>query len=100
MKLNWDNWAYGLGSAVIGGGSSAVVGGIVSALAFHVDITTWEGARKIISIMCANFVVAGVFSLFFYLKQSPLPAVMVESKTVTATITTETTQKPETKGTP
>ena len=34
MKLDWDKWFYGLGSAIVGGGSSAVVGGIVSGIAF------------------------------------------------------------------
>lgn len=73
MKLQWDKWLYGLGSAIVGGGSSAVVGGIVSVIAFHVDVTTWAGAVKIMSVMAANFTVAGVFSMFFFLKQSPLP---------------------------
>lgn len=73
MRLKWDQWFYGLGSAIIGGGSAAVVGGIVSALAFHVDVTSWNGAIKVMSVMLANFVVAGFFNMFFYLKQSPLP---------------------------
>lgn len=73
MKLKWDQWLYGIGSAVIGGGSSAIVGGAVSIVAFKVDVTTWAGALKIMSIMLANFSLAGFLSMFFYLKQSPLP---------------------------
>lgn len=73
MKLAWDKWALGLGKAIIGGGSSAVVGGLVSVIAFKVDITSWAGAIKIMSVMLANFSVAGFLSMFFYLKQSPLP---------------------------
>lgn len=74
MKLRWDKWLYGLGSAVIGGGSSAVVGGFVSVVAFKVDVTTMAGAQKIMAVMFANFAVAAFFSLFFYLKQDPLPS--------------------------
>lgn len=92
MKLNWDNWLLGVGSAFIGGGSSAIVGGLTSMAAFHVDVTTWDGAKKIISVMFINFILAGATSMFFYLKQSPLPTVVTETKTVTATVTTETTK--------
>lgn len=79
MKLNWDKWLYGMAGAIVGGGSSAVVGGIVSAFAFKVDVATWIGAFKIISIMLANFAVAGFFSMFFYLKQSPVPPPVEEN---------------------
>jgi len=81
MKLLWDKWLYGLFSGVIGGGSSAVVGGITSALVFKVDVTTWSGALKIMSVMGINFAVAGWFAFFFYLKQSPLPPPEPETKT-------------------
>lgn len=73
MKLRWDRWAYGIGSAIIGGGSGSVVGGITSAVVFKVDVATWAGATKILSVMAIQFAIAGAFSMFFYLKQSPLP---------------------------
>lgn len=73
MKLRWDKWLYGLGSAFLGGGASAVVSGITSMAAFHVDVTTWAGALKIMSVTGINFVITGAFSMFFYLKQEPLP---------------------------
>lgn len=111
MKLDWDKWLYGLGSAIISGGSAAVTGGIVSALAFKVDVTTMAGAFKIVGVMFAQFLVAGAFGMFFFFKQSPLPPVETEttetvrqssdargntmseaSKTVTTTPVAQTTE--------
>lgn len=90
MKLNWDNWLLGVGSAFIGGGASAVVSGLTSSLAFHVDVTTWAGMVKMLTLMLINFVLTGSVSMFFYLKQSPLPTVVTETKTVTSSVKTET----------
>lgn len=75
MKLNWDKWLYGIFSAIIGGGSGAVVSGVstmlVSPSTFNVQ--TWQGVVRVLSVMGINFILTGAFSMFFYLKQSPLP---------------------------
>ncbi len=99
MKLRWDNWIYGLGSAIIGGGSGSVVGGITSAIVFKVDVTTWRGAGQILAVMAIQFIVAGAFSMFFFLKQSPLPAVET-TVTDTLTVTKTTTSENKTETTP
>lgn len=81
MKLRWDKWLYGLGAAVIGGGSSAVVSGVSSMLISPstFNVSTWDGALKVFSLMGVNFVLSAALSMFFYLKQSPLPSAVPES---------------------
>lgn len=76
MKLRWDKWLYGLGAAIIGGGSSAVVSGVSSMLISPTtfNINTWTGAVKVFSLMGVNFCLSATLSMFFYLKQSPLPS--------------------------
>lgn len=75
MKLRWGKWLYGLGTAAIGGGSGAVVSGFTNiALAPNTfNFTTTDGAMKVLLAMAINFAVVGAFSMFFYLKQAPLP---------------------------
>jgi hypothetical protein len=82
MKLMWDKWLYGLGSAVIGGGSGAVVSGVSTMLIAPslFNVTSWAGVAKVFSVMAINFVLTGGLSMFFYLKQSPLPAEVDETK--------------------
>lgn len=75
MKLRWDKWLYGLGSAIIGGGAGAVVSGFTN-IAIAPDtfnLSTPAGAWKVLLAMGINFATVGAFSMFFYLKQSPLP---------------------------
>lgn len=75
MKLRWSKWLYGLGSAVVGGGAGAVVSGFTSIILApdQFNLTTGHGALKVVAAMAINFGVVGFFSMFFYLKQSPLP---------------------------
>ena len=75
MKQQTEKWLYGLGSAVIGGGSGAVVSGI-TAMGFASDkfnLTDSHGIFRLIGLMLTNFIFSGILSAFFYLKQSPLP---------------------------
>ena len=75
MKTTTQRWLYGLGSAVIGGGSSAVTRGSTS-MGFAPDkfnLANTSGVLHLLGLMFANFVVSGVLSAFFYLRQSPLP---------------------------
>jgi len=75
MKETTSRWLYGLGSAIVGGGASAVVSGITS-MGFAPDkfnLASLSGIGRLAALMAANFVVSGIFSAMFYLKQSPLP---------------------------
>jgi hypothetical protein len=83
MKLRWDRWLYGIGSAIIGGGSSAVCGGLGSVLIAPetFNVSDWPGATNVLKMMAINFVLTGALSMFFYLKQSPLPAPQDEKTT-------------------
>jgi len=86
MKTQTQKWLYGLGSAMIGGGSSAVTGGLTS-MGFAPDkfnLSNSSGVWHLLGLMLANFVVSGALSAFFYLRQSPLPP---ESTGNTETIT-------------
>ena len=85
MKLKWDRWLYGLGSAVIGGGAGAVVSGVtniaISPATFN--LTTADGAWKVVLAMGINFGVVAFFSAFFFLKQSPLPPAEGDTEHIT-----------------
>lgn len=86
MKLRWDKWLYGLGSGIIGGGAGAVVAGLASMLLAPqtFNVTSWDGVVKAASMMGACFVINGFISMFFFLRESPLPP---ESTGNTETIT-------------
>ncbi len=75
MNARTKKWLYGLGSAVIGGGSGAVVAGFtnIAIAPGTFNLTTLDGALKVMISMLVNFLIVGFFSLFFYLKQAPLP---------------------------
>lgn len=72
-QLDWSQWLYGLLYALIGGGSTAVCGGIaVTAIdADHFKVGSWNQ----IKVMLTMFLVSGVWNMFGYLKQHPLPEV-------------------------
>lgn len=83
MKLLWNKWLYSIGSAIIGGGAGAVVSGISTMLIApgQFNVTSWSGAFHVMSIMAINFVLTGILSAFFYLKQSPLPPLEADQPT-------------------
>jgi len=75
MSSKVEHWLYGLGSAMIGGGSAAIVSGVTS-MGFDPDkfnLTNISGALHLLGLMAVNFLFSGLLSAFFYLKQSPLP---------------------------
>jgi hypothetical protein len=75
MNARTQKWLYGLGSAVIGGGASAVVNGLLS-MGFAPDkfnLQNLSGVWHLLGLMVANFLVSGFLSAMFYLRQSPLP---------------------------
>jgi len=75
MNARTKKWIYGLGSAVIGGGSGAVVSGFtnIAIAPATFNLATLEGTLKVLIAMLVNFLIVGFFSVFFYLKQAPLP---------------------------
>jgi len=75
MKTAVQRWLYGLGSAVVGGGASAVVSGF-TAMGFAPDkfnFTSGAGVWHFFAMALINFAVSAFLSAMFYLKQSPLP---------------------------
>lgn len=75
MTSKFEHWFYGLGSAMIGGGSAAVVSGLTS-MGFDpqkFNLTNLSGVAHLLGLMAVNFLFSGLMSAFFYLKQSPLP---------------------------
>lgn len=89
MNLDWSNWIRGLLAALIGGGSSAVSGGIVVSAYDPKDFNF--GDAKIFKVMGFMFVFNAVLSMFMYLKQHPLPDVVT---TVTTTEVSTSSGRP------
>lgn len=73
MKLNWQQWLYGLVSAFIGGGAAAVTGGLTSIGIDPEHFNLQAGLKHTAELAGAIFVVSGAMSVALYLKQSPLP---------------------------
>lgn len=73
MSITARKWAHGLGAAVIGGGASAVTSSFsASAIApqtFNLGNQVWS----FLALAGVTFLVNGLMSAAFYLKQSPLP---------------------------
>ena len=82
MNIRTQKWLYGLTSAAIGGGASAITSGLTS-MGFAPDkfnLADVNGMLRLLLLMLANFIVSGLLSAAFYLRQSPLPP---EGETVT-----------------
>jgi hypothetical protein len=86
--LNWGDWIYGLISAFIAGGSSAVVSGFVVAINDPKDynFSQWKFYYLVFSVFAAS----GTLNFFAYLKQNPVPTV----RTVTEAKIVETGNEP------
>lgn len=63
--MNWKPWLYGLFSAFMGGGASAVSAMVIDPVKFNMA----DGFSNMLSM----WVVSGLISAALYLKQSPLP---------------------------
>lgn len=75
MNSKTKKWIHGLAAAFIGGGASAIVSGLTS-MGFAPDkfnLTDLKGFGSLMGMMLANFLVTGLLSTAFYLRQSPLP---------------------------
>lgn len=75
MSSRIERWLYGLGSAAIGGGASAVTSGLTSMgiAPDKFNLQNLTGVGHLLELMAANFVISAVLSALFYLRQSPLP---------------------------
>lgn len=75
MKTSTEKWLYGLGSAAIGGGASAVTSGLASMgiAPDKFNMTNMSGLGHLLELMFVNFIISGLLSMMFYLRQSPLP---------------------------
>lgn len=82
MRRNVRHWLHGVSAAFVGGGASAVVSATVS-MGFSPDkfnLTSLQGFGHLCVLLAANFLFNGVISMFFYLKQSPLPVEEIEDE--------------------
>ena len=70
-KLDWFGWFYGLGVALIGGGAGAVTSAVTVSIMDPKNFTLL--GPQTLKLAGMVFLVNGVLSVFFYLKQSPLP---------------------------
>lgn len=75
MNKRVKRWLYGLVSAFIGGGASAVTSGLTSmGLApDKFNLQNLSGFAHLMAMVGANFLVSGILSVMFYLRQAPLP---------------------------
>lgn len=85
-SLDWDQWLYGLIAGFLGGGSGAVVSGIVVSVndPGHYNFASRSFYVLVFSVFLAN----GLLQFFGFLHQNPLP----KAKVVT---TVETVEKPK-----
>jgi hypothetical protein len=91
-RLDVLGWLYGLLHAAIGGGAGAVTAGFSASLIAPKELSF--GGMASLKLMGLCFCVNAAFSMFLYLKDSPLPKVIEEKTTTTtqtvASITTTT----------
>ncbi len=71
MKLDWDNWLYGLLNAAIGGGAGSVIASF-TASALAPDRLAL-GGLKFFELMGIVFLAHAFISGFMYLQQNSLP---------------------------
>ncbi len=67
-------WVHGLVGAFIGGGASAVSGGIGAIVTAPNDFNV-QDPKKLLTMMGITFLIMGLPSAAIYLKQSPLPPI-------------------------
>jgi hypothetical protein len=94
MKLAWQPWLYGLLAGLIGGGAGGVVTAISGIVALPGQVNIHDGFHSFLMLFYVSFAMHGLISVAFYLKNSPLPAVLDAS--VTVTTTAQPSSKPQT----
>ncbi len=93
MNLDLLGWLYGLGNAVIGGGAGAVTSTFTAAMIAPDKFNLGGEFGNTLKLILATFLINGMLNLFFYLKQSPLPAPMTTEQNTTVKTETQTTPK-------
>lgn len=83
MKLDWDNWLYGLFAGFIGGGAGAVVSGVTASM--MVPDRLAFGGPKFFMLIGIVFLAHGCISGFMYLNQNPLPKKITVDETTLKT---------------
>jgi len=81
-KMEVGLWVYGLVSAFIGGGAGAFTAGPAVAM---IDPEKFNLSHPwpLFMVMAAVFVASGLTPFFAYLKQNPLPPIVVTETTTT-----------------
>jgi hypothetical protein len=72
--LDWKPWLYGLAAAGIGGAASGITGGGIVYVIDPRQFNIWTAAFW--QLVAALLVLNGGFSMWLYLKQSPLPKIV------------------------
>lgn len=90
--LDWGDWAYGLVSGFISGGSSAVTSGFVVS-SYDKDHFQF-GSSASLHLMGWVFLVSGLLAAFAFLRNKPLPAVKQVEMTTKRIETEATESKP------
>jgi hypothetical protein len=75
MSTKTELWLRNLAAAFVGGGAAAVTSGLTG-MGFAPDkfnLNNANGIYNLLGLMLANFIVSGILSVMFYLRQSPLP---------------------------
>ena len=73
MNKSTQVWLHGLLAALIGGGASAVSGGIANVVVDPKDFNVSGGLIHLMEVAGTAFVVGAFISVAAYLKQSPVP---------------------------
>jgi hypothetical protein len=88
-RFEFGLWIYGLISAFVGGGATALSGGTAVALIDPGKFNI-QHPQPLFLAMASMFVASGLPSFFAYLRQHPLPQVVTIQTTVGGTTTTTT----------
>ncbi len=91
-NLDWDNWIYGLISALIGGGSGAA-GSAVGVMVVDPRDFNLDHLSMVFKVMVVTFIVGAAQPFFAYLHQSSLPKAKVVTITETIKVTPPVTTK-------
>ena len=89
-RLDWTGWLRGIFAALIGGGAGGATNGFAANLVTPDTVNLGVGLHKFLAIVGISFAMNGILSMMFYLKQSPVPTVLVETKETTKTEITKT----------
>ncbi len=73
QMLDWRNWLLGLSAALIGGFSGGVVSGLTAMGIAPDKFNLTTNLSNTLYMAGVSGLLQGALSMFFYLKQSPVP---------------------------